>query len=68
MLRALHACLDELPDDARALLLDYYRDAKSKKVTRRRQLAKAQGISLTILRSRVHRLRKLLERRICELT
>jgi DNA-directed RNA polymerase specialized sigma24 family protein len=62
----LHACLDaclaQLPDDGRALVLAYYAAEGQTKIDNRQRLARTAGISNTALRSRVHRLRDRLER------
>lgn len=55
-------CLDALPADSRALVLDYYQGDRSDKIANRRRLAAAAGLSDNPLRSRVQRIRDRLER------
>jgi DNA-directed RNA polymerase specialized sigma24 family protein len=57
----LERCLNELPGDGRALILDYYQGERSVKIANRRRLADALGLSENALRSRVQRLRNRLE-------
>jgi DNA-directed RNA polymerase specialized sigma24 family protein len=63
---ALHDCLDaclaELPPEARALILDYYRDERRGKIDRRARLASELGLTANALRSRAQRVRDRLER------
>ena len=55
-------CLAALPDDSRALVLDYYEGDRGGKIANRRRLAAATGLSDNALRSRVQRVRDRLER------
>ena len=66
LLRTLESCLAELPEDSRALVLEYHACAKSNKIARRKQLAESRGIAVNALRIRMHRLRKQLELRVRE--
>lgn len=63
---SLHLCFErcfgELPDESRVLLLQYYEGERSHKISNRRKLATALGLSDNALRSRVQRLRDRLER------
>jgi DNA-directed RNA polymerase specialized sigma24 family protein len=54
-------CLDELPADGRTLVLRNYEGERDVKISNRRQLAAAHGLSDNALRSRVQRLRDGLE-------
>jgi len=54
-------CLDELPRDARSLLLSYYEGQLGGKIANRRLLADSLGISESALRNRVQRLRNRVE-------
>ncbi|MEK6278945.1 MAG: hypothetical protein AABN95_01180 [Acidobacteriota bacterium] len=54
-------CLDNLPEDKRALMIDYYQDEKRAKIDLRSQLAERLDIPLNALRIRVHRIRISLE-------
>ncbi len=62
---ALRACFDrclaQLPNDQRALLLEYYEGERQAKIANRHRLAAAHGMSDNALRSRVQRLRERLE-------
>jgi DNA-directed RNA polymerase specialized sigma24 family protein len=55
-------CLDELPDESRALVLDYYVSGGKARIDNRRRLARSLAISDNTLRSRAHRIRHRLER------
>ena len=55
-------CLEKLPAENRALILDYYRGEKSSKIKLRKQLAEKLGTPLNALRIRAHRVRLQLER------
>jgi DNA-directed RNA polymerase specialized sigma24 family protein len=50
-------CLDALPHDGRSLVLGYYDGERSAKISNRRRLATALGVTESALRSRVQRLR-----------
>jgi RNA polymerase sigma factor (sigma-70 family) len=54
-------CLDELPLNARELVLTYYKKEKQRKIDHRKVLAERSGMSLNTLRVRVHRIRADLE-------
>ena len=54
-------CLDNLPEDNRTLIIDYYQDEKRAKIELRNQLAERLSIPLNALRIRVHRIRSRLE-------
>jgi DNA-directed RNA polymerase specialized sigma24 family protein len=60
------SCLGKLPDDARALVVEYYREEKSAKIERRKKLAASLGIAHGSLRLRVFRLRAQLEKCVSE--
>lgn len=62
----LERCLAELPPDGRSLILEYYVDAGRRRIERRREIARALGVSETALRNRAQRLRDRLERCIAE--
>jgi DNA-directed RNA polymerase specialized sigma24 family protein len=55
------SCLESLPLESRALILDYYREEKSAKIELRKQLAEKLGTPLNALRIRAHRIRAQLE-------
>jgi RNA polymerase sigma factor (sigma-70 family) len=55
------SCLSKLPDDARSLVVEYYRKEKSAKIESRKNLAESLGITPGTLRLRVYRLRAQLE-------
>ncbi|MET0553355.1 MAG: hypothetical protein ABW221_09980 [Vicinamibacteria bacterium] len=55
-------CLAELPEDGRALILEYYAAEGRLKIEGRKRLAGALGLSDTALRNRAQRLRDRLER------
>lgn len=58
----LESCLASLPDDARALILEYYQDQRRQKIDRRVRLATQLGLTANALRSRAQRVRDRLER------
>jgi DNA-directed RNA polymerase specialized sigma24 family protein len=60
-LDCLSRCLDHLKPDDRALILEYYRDAKRTRIERRRALAAQLGITMNALSIRMWRLRASLE-------
>jgi DNA-directed RNA polymerase specialized sigma24 family protein len=60
-LECLDGCLAQLRPDQRELVVDYYRDAKRRKIERRRALAARLGISLNALAIRACRIRSTLE-------
>jgi DNA-directed RNA polymerase specialized sigma24 family protein len=59
--RCFERCLADAPDDGRALVLQYYEGERHARITHRRRLAAALGVSENALRSRVQRLRDQLE-------
>jgi DNA-directed RNA polymerase specialized sigma24 family protein len=59
--RCFDRCLADAPDDSRALILQYYEGERHARITHRRRLAAALGVSENALRSRVQRLRDQLE-------
>ena len=61
---AFERCLAELPADSRRLLLQYYDGEGRTKIENRRRLAAELGVTDNALRSRVQRLRDLLERSV----
>jgi DNA-directed RNA polymerase specialized sigma24 family protein len=54
-------CLAEIPEDGRSLVVRYYEGERSTKISNRRSMAAALGLSEGALRSRVQRLRDRLE-------
>jgi DNA-directed RNA polymerase specialized sigma24 family protein len=57
----LDRCLSNLSPYSRDLILDYYSEDHSKKISHRKDLAEELGISVEQLRVRMHRIRKTLE-------
>jgi DNA-directed RNA polymerase specialized sigma24 family protein len=55
-------CLDGLPAESRAMMIEYCSVPKDEKNALRRMMAERMGISLNTLRIRVHRIRDQLER------
>jgi DNA-directed RNA polymerase specialized sigma24 family protein len=55
------ACLGKLPDDARSLVIEYYRE-RGAKIEARKKLAASLGLQHGALRLRVHRLCAQLEK------
>jgi DNA-directed RNA polymerase specialized sigma24 family protein len=60
-LDCLGRCLERLKPDDRALIIEYYRDAKRERIERRRALADRLGITMNALSIRMWRLRASLE-------
>lgn len=60
-LDCLDQCLDTLKPDQRELAVEYYRDAKRRRIDRRRDLAMRLGISINALGIRASRIRSTLE-------
>lgn len=58
----LHICLNDLPEESRSLLKEYYDWEKGSKIEKRRRMAEQMGISLNNLRIRALRARDTLER------
>jgi DNA-directed RNA polymerase specialized sigma24 family protein len=54
-------CLAALPDETRALVLEYYVEERRAKIENRRRLARVLGLSESALRNRVQRVRDRLE-------
>jgi DNA-directed RNA polymerase specialized sigma24 family protein len=61
-------CLAELPDDQRTMLVHYYRGRGQARIARREALVRELRLNPGLLRTRVHRLRAQLERRVRELS
>ena len=57
----LDACLGQLPDETRRLILEYYQDKKRAKIDHRKEMADRLGIALNTLRIRMHRTRTKLQ-------
>jgi DNA-directed RNA polymerase specialized sigma24 family protein len=62
----LERCLGELSAEERALLLDYYQGRGQSRIERRQALVRNLGLNPGLLRTRVHRLRAQLGRRVHE--
>ena len=60
-LECLERRLQELSPERRALVIEYYRDARRQRIERRRDMAKRLGITMNALSIRVSRLRAALE-------
>lgn len=56
-LDCFRACLKELPEDQRRLIVDYYREDEKSRIEQRKALANTLGIPLNALRIRAYRLR-----------
>ena len=63
-LECLDRCLQELPPDQRALVVDYYREAGAQRIAARRDLARRLGITMNALGIRTCRIRADLEARV----
>jgi DNA-directed RNA polymerase specialized sigma24 family protein len=61
-IECFESCLEALPLENRALILDYYSAEKSSKIKLRKQLAEKLGTPINALRIRAHRIRQQLER------
>ncbi|HEU4713721.1 MAG TPA: hypothetical protein VFS76_19295 [Pyrinomonadaceae bacterium] len=57
----LRGCLQDLPDDNRQLILDYYQGEKGDKIQNRKKLMEKLGIPVNTLRMRALRLRERLQ-------
>jgi RNA polymerase sigma factor (sigma-70 family) len=57
-LDCLDRCLEQLKPEQRELIVEYYADAKQKKIERRRELAKRLGITMNALAIRAWRIRE----------
>lgn len=60
-LTCLESCLEALPLEQKAFLLEYYRDSGRQRTERRRQMAQERGIDMNALRNRALRLRDRVE-------
>lgn len=65
-MECMDACLEQLPPESRALLLEYYSPEASARAWARQTIADRMGLSLNALRNRVLRLRRNLETCIAE--
>lgn len=63
----LDMCLQELPQESRDLIIQYYMGQEGSNIKSRKFLAEQLAIPLNALRIRVHRVRAKLRRRMCEL-
>ncbi|HZT60123.1 MAG TPA: hypothetical protein VFA21_16065 [Pyrinomonadaceae bacterium] len=61
LLDCLDECLSRLPEESRALIVEYYREEKRDRIERRRALAEALGLRRDALANRAQRLRDKLE-------
>src|SRR5690242_896312 len=61
LLECLDTCLNRLPTESRALLVEYYRDEKRNRIEHRRALAQALNMRRETLANRAQRLRDKLE-------
>ena len=61
-MRCFDSCLEQLPNESRKLILDYYQEDRRAKIDLRKELATQLSIPLNALRIRAHRVRKGLER------
>ncbi|HXI90451.1 MAG TPA: hypothetical protein VNO24_10600 [Blastocatellia bacterium] len=61
LLECLEECLNRLPAESRALLVEYYQDEKRNRIERRKALAEALGLRRESLANRAQRLRDKLE-------
>ncbi len=60
-LDCLERCLDSLDPAQRALIVDYYREARREKIEQRREMAKRMGVTMNALSIRACRIRAQLE-------
>src|SRR5947209_5999383 len=60
-LSCLEDCLNRLPAESRALIVEYYQDEKRNRIARRKTLAEALGLRREALANRAQRLRDKLE-------
>lgn len=60
-LACLDACLDALPPETRALVIDYHQGEKGARIENRARLAARLGVTAGALRIRLHRIRDSLE-------
>jgi len=61
LLGCLEECLSRLPDESRALIVEYYQNEKRNRIGRRKVLAEALGLRREALANRAQRLRDKLE-------
>ena len=61
LLDCLEQCLNRLPTESRALIVEYYQDEKRDRIERRKALAEALGLRREALANRAQRLRDKLE-------
>ena len=61
LLDCLEGCLNRLPEESRALIVEYYQDERRDRAGRRRALADALGLRREALANRAQRLRDKLE-------
>ena len=61
LLGCLEECLSRLPDESRALIVEYYQNEKRNRIGRRKALAEALGLRREALANRAQRLRDKLE-------
>jgi len=61
LLGCLEECLSRLPDESRALIVEYYQDERRDRIGRRKALADALGLRREALANRAQRLRDKLE-------
>jgi DNA-directed RNA polymerase specialized sigma24 family protein len=59
--QCLTSCLEKLSADSRRLVVEYYKGEKGDRIRNRMRLAAENALSSTGLRSRVHRIRDVLE-------
>jgi DNA-directed RNA polymerase specialized sigma24 family protein len=57
----LERCMEQLPQSARELVLEYYQNDKRAKIDHRKELARRLGIAQNALRIRAHRIRVTLQ-------
>lgn len=67
-LTCLDQCLATLPDENRALITEYYRDAKRERIDHRKTLAERFGIRRDALANRAQRIRDKLEQCVTRCT
>lgn len=65
-LHCFEECFATLPEGARNMIVEYYRDEQRAKIERRKTLAAGLGIPLNALRIRAHRTRASLQKCISE--
>jgi RNA polymerase sigma factor (sigma-70 family) len=61
LLDCLEGCLGRLPEESRALIVEYYQDERRDRIERRKALADALGLRREALANRAQRLRDKLE-------